>query len=126
MKFIVSIVLIALLSVATCLYLPWWTIALIAFTVSALVPQSPLKSFLAGFIALFLLWGGLSWYISAGNDHILAHKISLLILKADNPILLILITALIGSLTAGFAALAGSFIRKKKTEYGLAEPGKEG
>ena len=112
MKMLVSIVLIALLSVAACLYLPWWVIAVVAFIVAAAIPQQPGRSFLTGFIALFLLWGSLSWYLSNNNEHILAHKISVLMLKMDSPALLIFVTALIGSLVAGFAALAGSYVRK--------------
>lgn len=112
MKFIVSILLIALLSVAACLYLPWWSIAIVAFIVAALIPQKPFKSFLTGFIALFLLWGLLSWYISSNNNHLLAHKVSLVILKTDSPFILIIATAIIGALVAGFAALSGSFVRK--------------
>ncbi len=113
MKFIVSIALIALLSVAACLYLPWWTIAIVAFIVAALIPQTPGKSFLAGFIALFLLWGMLAWYLSSNNDHLLAHKVSVLILQKNSAALLVAVTALIGALVAGFAALAGSYLRKR-------------
>ena len=112
MKFIVSILLIALLSVAACLYLPWWSIDIVAFIVAALIPQKPFKSFLTGFIALFLLWGLLSWYISSNNNHLLAHKVSLIILKTDSPFILIIATAIIGALVAGFAALSGSYVRK--------------
>lgn len=115
MKFFISFVLTILLSFALCLFLPWWSIAIAAFAVAALIPQRPGKAFLTGFIALFLLWGGLSFWISNNNDHILAHKVSQLILKMDNPIVLILATALIGALVAGFAALAGSYLRKSKT-----------
>ena len=112
MKFIVSILLIALLSVAACLYLPWWSIAIVSFIVAASIPQKPWKSFLTGFISLFLLWGSLSWYISSNNENLLAHKVSMIILKTDSPYSLMLVTALIGSLVAGFASLAGSFVRK--------------
>lgn len=112
MKFIISLILTALLSFALCLFLPWWSIAIAAFAVAALIPQRPGKSFLTAFIALFLLWGGLSFWISNNNHHLLAHKISQLILKMDNPLLLIFATAIIGALVAGFAALAGSFVRK--------------
>ena len=113
MKFLTSIVLIALLSVAACLYLPWWSIAVVAFIVTVAIPQKPLASFLSGFIALFLLWGTLCWYISSNNNHLLAHKVSVLMLQMDSPYVLILATALIGALVAGFAALSGSFMRKK-------------
>ena len=112
MKFIVSVLLIALLSLAFCLYLPWWTIAIVAFTVASLIPQNPVRSFLAGFMALFLLWGALAWTISSNNEHLLAKKVSM-ILKMDSPALLIVATALIGALVAGFAAISGSFVRRK-------------
>jgi hypothetical protein len=112
MKFFFAFILTILISFAACLFLPWWSIAIAAFVVAALIPQKPFKAFLTGFIALFLLWGGLSFWMSNNNDHILAHKISQLVLKMDNPILLILATALIGALVAGFAALAGSYLRK--------------
>ncbi|MEO5781707.1 MAG: hypothetical protein ABIQ07_00460 [Ginsengibacter sp.] len=114
MKFIVSIILIALLSFAACLYFPWWSIGIVSFLVTALIPQGAAKSFFTGFVALFFLWGGLSFWISNNNDHILAHKVSLLFLKVDSPYLLIITTALIGGFVAGLAALTGSFLRKKK------------
>lgn len=112
MKFLISVVLIALLSVAACLYLPWWSIALVAFAVAAIVPQKPWASFLSGFTALFFLWGGLSFYLSSSNNHLLAGKISILLLQADSPNVLIAATAFVGALVAGLAALSGSFVRK--------------
>ena len=114
MKFFVSLILTALLSFVACLYLPWWSIAIAAFIVAALIPQGAAKSFLTGFTALFLLWGGLSFWISNNNEHLLAHKVSMVLLKMDNPWVLILATAIIGALVAGFGALSGSFLRKSK------------
>jgi hypothetical protein len=114
MKFFISLILTALLSFAACLFLPWWSIVIAAFIVAVVIPQKPGRSFLSGFVSLFLLWGGLSFRISNNNEHILSHKISMLILKTDNPYLLILAAALIGALVAGLAALAGSYLRKTK------------
>ena len=114
MKPIVTTILIILLSFLSGLYFPWWSIAIVAFIISALIPQKPFVSFLSGFIALLLLWGILSWWISTNNGHILAHRVSLLIFKTDSPFILILATALIGALVAGFAALTASFIRNPK------------
>jgi hypothetical protein len=101
-----------LLSYTACLYFPWWSIAIVAYIVTAIIPQNALMSFISGFIALFILWGAVSLWISSKNGHILAHKVSVIILKADNPYLLMLVSALIGALVAGFAALAGSHLRK--------------
>lgn len=114
MKFFFSFILTILLSFSLCLFFPWWSIAIAAFVVAALIPQNPGKAFVTGFVALLLLWGGLSFWMSNNNEHVLAHKVSQLILKMDNPILLVLATALIGALVAGFAALAGSYLRKTK------------
>lgn len=112
MKFFVSLVLIAALSYALCLFFPWWTIAIAAFLVSVFIAQPPLMSFFAGFLSLFLFWGIMSWMISTANHHILAHRISLLVLKNDDPFMLVLLTAFLGAVVAGFAALAGSFAHR--------------
>lgn len=114
MKFMITLILTALLSFAACLYLPWWSIAIVALLVAAIIPQKPWKAFLTGFLAILLLWGGVSFWISNGNEHLLAHKVSMIIFKIDNPYLLILATSLIGALVAGFAALTGSYLRKTK------------
>jgi hypothetical protein len=111
MKSFITILLILLLSYSACLYLPWWSIAIVAFVVAALIPQRPGISFLCGFVALFLLWGILSFWLSAENEHILAHRVSLLILKTQSAFLLILITALIGGIIGGLAALTASYLR---------------
>lgn len=111
-KFIVSILLIALLSLAAGLYLPWFCIAVAAFIVAALIPQKPYKAFLSGFIALFILWGSMCLIISNNNQNLLAAKVSMIILKNNNSLLLIIISALIGALVAGFGALTGSYTRR--------------
>ena len=112
MKFLVSILLTALLSFALCLFLPWWVIAIAGFVVAFSIPQKAGLSFVAGFLALFFLWVGLSFWMSAANNHLLAHKISLLFIKVDNPLLLIVVTGLIGGLVAGLGSLTGRFLRQ--------------
>lgn len=111
MKFFVSIILTILLAFGLGLYLPWWSLALAAFVVSALIPVKPGWAFLVGFISLFLLWGGLAWFQSANNNHILAHRMSQVILKKDDPLMLALIAGIIGALVGGFAALSGRLFR---------------
>jgi len=123
MKFIISTILILLLSFCACLYFSWWGIAIVAFIVSVLIPQRPWIAFLSGFIALFLLWGGLSFWISSNNDHILAHRVSLLIFKTESTLLLILVTAFIGALVAGLGALTGNFIQPAKRSTGKQKSG---
>lgn len=112
MKFVISILCIAALSFALSLFLPWWCIAIAAFVVTFFIPQKNILSFFTGFLALFLLWASLSLIISSGNNDLFSHKLSLLILQMDNPILIIIVTGMIGGLVAGFAALSGNITRK--------------
>ena len=48
MRFLISIISIAIFSFLAGLYLPWWSIAIIAFLISLLLPQHPAKGFLVG------------------------------------------------------------------------------
>ena len=73
--------------------------------------QSPLKSFLSGFISLFILWGMLAWWIDIKNQSILSRKIALILPLGGSSFLLIIITAFVGALIAGLAALSASFLR---------------
>ncbi len=116
MKFLVSVLLIAIVGFVAGLYLPWWSIALVAFLVIALIPQKPLYAFMAGFMSIFILWSVMAFMISYKNNHVLVHKVSTLILKINSPLAMVLLTGLIGALVAGFAALAGSYVRKSSRE----------
>ncbi len=104
MKFFVSIILSATIAFSFGLFLPWWSIAIAGLLTGFFIPQQKLLSFLSAFLGVFLLWGTIAFYISLSNDHILAKRISLLVIKNDNYILLILLTALIGGTTSGISA----------------------
>ena len=110
MKFLVSVILIAILAFAIGLYMPWWSLALAAFAVTALIHQRAGLAFLTGFLALFLLWGILSFIIDQENQHVLSRKIAEVLPLGGNSLLLILVTALVGGLVAGFAAMTGSYL----------------
>jgi hypothetical protein len=115
MKFIVSILLTALLSYAAGLFsnLPWWSFAICAFIVALVIHQKAWKAFLSGFVALAVLWGLLALYIDLRNEHLLGNKVAALLLKTESSVILLLVTALVGGLVAGFAAMTGSFLRKR-------------
>ena len=112
MRILVSIILIALLSFTTGLYLPWWSFAPVSFLVAFFISQKPLSSFIAGFLALLILWGGLAFWIDRQNEHVLSTRIAELFPLGGNPYALIGTTALIAALIAGLAALSGSFLLK--------------
>lgn len=112
LKYILSILVTALVAFVCGLYLPWWGIALAAFAVSATIPQKPAYSFLSGFLGVFLLWEVLAWWIDNKNNGILSQKVANLFKLGNSSVLLIVITSIIGALVAGFAALAGSYLRR--------------
>jgi uncharacterized membrane protein len=116
MKFFVSILLVALLSFTFCLYLPWWSIAIAAFIVTAFIEQKPAFGFLTGFTALFLLWTIMAFAISTSNHHLLARRMAPLIIKSNSALLLAIVTGLTGGLVAGFGALTGSLVNVFKQQ----------
>lgn len=85
---------------------PWWTMAIGAFLVGFVFSNSGFKSFLAGFIAISLLWLGLSLYVDNVTQSILTEKISHLF-----PLNLFLLTSLVGGLVGGLASMTGSLLK---------------
>lgn len=112
MKYLIALLLTALLGFAAPLWLPWYSIAITSFIVALVIHQKPGKAFLAGFIAIFLLWGIQAFIIDNANQHILSVKVAQILPLGGSYILLIVITAFIGALVSGLAALAGSYARK--------------
>ena len=108
MKFFLATLLIALLSYIAGLFMPWWSIALVAFLVALLVRPSIKMGFFAGFTGIFLLWAIVALWIDIKNEHILSQKIAQLFPLGGSSVLLIIITALIGALVGGFAAMSGA------------------
>lgn len=111
MKLLISAGLTALASFAVGLFFPWWSLTIAAFLVAFFSKTTSLESFLAGFLGVFLLWSIMAWSISSSNDHILAHRMSQVIIKNDSPFLLVLLTGLAGGMSSGFAAWCGTSFR---------------
>lgn len=129
MKFILKILLIFFLSWAAQLYLPFWSVAIVAFAVCFLLSERilknrfsrrknarPSKGFLAGFLAVFLLWGGKAALTDWKNASVLSGKMAQLFLSnlplpesADiGPLAMIVLTGLIGGLLGGLGAMSGN------------------
>ncbi|HZH63424.1 MAG TPA: hypothetical protein VEY10_00945 [Flavisolibacter sp.] len=111
MRFLLATLLTAALSFIAGLYTPWWSIAVVSFLVALLVKQRFGIAFFSGFLGIFLLWGGLSLWIDTANNQVLSHKIALIFPLGGSSVLLIVVTALVGALVGGFAAMSGSALR---------------
>src|SRR5437763_743360 len=116
MKFITALVLTALLGYLLPIFLPWWSFAITSFLVAVFIHQHPWRSFLAGFIALLLLWGIYATIIDNTNQHILSTKVAQILPFKGSYIALIISTAIIGGLLSGMAALTGSYLNQGREQ----------
>jgi len=116
MRGLLQIVLIALGSFLLGHFMDnWWLFAVCSFTVSLFFKGRGFTSFGKGFIGVALAWGIYALYINFKNDGVLSDKMfQLFTSTADGGMgwLLILITALIGGVIGGIAALAGNYGRR--------------
>jgi len=108
---ILAALLILIFSFITEMFLPWWSIAIVAFAVGFTKTPTGWKSFWAGFLGVGFLWWLTSGYIHFRTDGILTSKVGEM-LTLPLPILVVLITGLIGGLVGGLAAGAGFHLRK--------------
>lgn len=92
------------------LVLPWWGVTITGLILGFQLKPSSTKAFGIGFLALFLLWGAQAFYIHLANDGILSTRIAEM-LNVGSPLLVILITGIIGGLVSGLAVLTGSLIK---------------
>ena len=114
MKFILSIVLVALVTYAVGIYgsLPWWSFVVTNLIIAIALPIKPLQSFIAGALGVGALWAGLALGIDLANNHILSSKVAQILPLGGSYIALIIVTAFLGALLGGLASLTGSFVRK--------------
>lgn len=112
MRFVLATILTGLLAYFAGLFLPWWVLALIAFGVAALMPQRLGRAFLSGFLAIFLMWSLVAGWLDVQNDNLLSHKVAELLPLGGSSFLLILVSALVGGLVGGFAAMSGASLRQ--------------
>ena len=117
MKFLFATILTALLSFIAGIFISiWWFFAVVALLVALLIHQRSGKAFFAGFLGLFILWFILAFWMDNANDGVLSVKIASLLPLGGSKWTLIIVTAFIGGLIAGFAAMSGSYLRTSGTK----------
>lgn len=118
MKFLATILLIGIFGYASFLFsevIPWWGFVPAALIASWLIPQKVGHSFLAGFLAIAILWFFLAFRANSLNDGILSAKMAAILPLQGSSIGLILATGLVGGLLGGLGALSGAFLHKKQS-----------
>ena len=107
MKFLLQLIVIAILAFVFELLMPWWSIAIAAF-IGGLAFNSR-ANFLAGLLGIGLLWLLYALMMDVTSAAPLAERISKILFM--NKPLLFLVTVVIGGLVGGFAAMAGGALR---------------
>jgi hypothetical protein len=113
MKFSIALLLtfVTGLGLGTVGVLPWWSFVVAAALVGVTVQQTATKTFAAGFLGMFMAWGGLAWWIDWQNHSLLSQKIAFVLPLGGSAAALLFITGLIGGLLSGVAALCGHYAR---------------
>jgi hypothetical protein len=115
MKFFAQVIVVALISWLLQSFFPWWSMAIGAFVVGVIFRQSGFMSFLAGLIAVGLLWWVMA-YINSGDSDLAVRVAAILPTKTVG--ILLVFTALVGGLVGGIASMSGGLItNKKKARY---------
>jgi hypothetical protein len=71
-------------------------------------------SFLLGFIAVFSVWAVYAFWLDVQNASVLSSKIAMLF-QVQKPMILLLVSAVIGGITGGLGSWVGSEARKLKS-----------
>jgi hypothetical protein len=103
---------VLLLGILTQMLFPWWVSAIAAFWVGMWVADSPSKSYLYGFAAMFLMWSVYAGIQSSANGGLITTAFSGVFGGKLSGGQLIGATGFIGGLVGGFAAMTGTLLRQ--------------
>ncbi len=112
MNFLKQLIATALICLALQYFFPWWTLVIGAFAAGYWAGNKGFLAFVAGFLGVALLWLITAMIIDTQTNSILTEKVAQLF-PTKTPTLLLLLTAFVGGLPAGFAGLAGALVGKK-------------
>lgn len=92
-------------------FLPWWTAVLAGFLSAWFFKKSTLlQSLAAAFFGVFLVWTMYALFIDVQNQSLLSEKIAAL-LSLPSSWILILITGIIGGITAALGAWVSNALK---------------
>ena len=100
MKFLIQLILIAVLAYLGQLIGPWWMVFIAAGLGGVLVKNKGVASFFAGFLGVAILWFLQVLLIDMANESILSARVAQLF-SLNSSILLVLVTALVGGICGG-------------------------
>lgn len=110
MKFLVNIIIIAVLSWLGSWFVAWWMVAVIPFITMLTIAPKPSKGFLLGAAGIAFLWLYLILKTDVANNQILSMRMAELI---GLPMAgFMLLNVVLGALVGGLGGWSGALVRK--------------
>ncbi|CAN5393357.1 hypothetical protein BH09BAC1_BH09BAC1_24530 [soil metagenome] len=110
MRFLIITIAIAVVSFGIQFFLPWWSLAFVAFIIGYLSNLSGWAAFGAGLLGAGGVWFTYAMWLNVGNEYLLTAKIAPMFSLPD-PILLVVISGAIAGLLGALAASGGRNLR---------------
>jgi hypothetical protein len=104
------ILIIVVVGTIAQMFLPWWTSPIVAALVEGIFGSKKFLSFLIGFYGIALPWMIGALIIDLKNNSILSDRVLTMFQFPQWPLLIIIITGLIGGISGGLAAWAGGHV----------------
>jgi hypothetical protein len=116
MRFTLQVLLISILAAVAEIFLPWWSVAIVSFIVSLRAGRTPGRSFLMGFLGIFIFWTVAALITDIANEHILSGRVARVFHPLLNGYIFIIICAVVGGIVGGVAAWSAALFRVPKKE----------
>ena len=107
MKFAIRLIITSITAYVLSLFMPWWSVAIAGFLAVLIIPGKGIHGFMSAFSGVALLWIFLVWQLDQTNGSVMSARI-IELLPLSSLYQVVLLTATIGGLVSGFAAVAGS------------------
>ena len=110
MKLMQQILIAALAGFLLAQVLPWWSVAIAGALAAVLRPGHVGRSFLGGFMGIFLLWAGMAYWQMASTGSDFADKFAGLLPGGMSGMGLLLTAGIVGGLVAGLGGLSAGLL----------------
>ena len=110
MRTIITTLSIAIAGFVVQLFLPWWSLAIVAFLIGISTDLNKFKIFLSGLVGSALVWGLYAFYIHTSSEALLSNKMAA-IFGLSQAWALVLISATVAGIVGGMAALSGKSLK---------------
>jgi len=92
-------------------FLPWWSFVPFTFVLAAFTSRNGFRAFIAGFLAIALLWIAMEAYLNTLSEGRLTQKVAT-IFGLSSPVILMLAASFLGGLLGGLSAWSGFLLRR--------------